>query len=1049
MIRLSLIGLLCILSVGSFGQEFSNETYTANDDQIKGYYAEENYPELKSALGLQTEYLISTARYDSLFHYVYKVGRAYSRTEGLDKAASEVENLIEIIRREDRDTSHILSAINDLSWTYYEAGKDSLCLVTDLRFLELCDLYANATPKERSDAHYNVGFDYQAMGNTSKAIEHFELAILPIKDDTINYLEKRMDCYNALGAAYWRNGEMSQAKESLIKSNDLSYSMTDTVWAKLFQANAIGNLSLIYEDEANLAKSMELLEKSIVLRKEALPFLEETYDRDLQTQHLIANYHNLSALYLSIGDLERAIAMTDFVDELQKDFYPADHPAHAKLYEAKGSLQLASGNYEEAEALLLESLEGTMASYGRNSYYVAVGNQRLGQLYEEWGKPEKALYHLDQTIEVAQAINDEFSSQELARAYQLRAEVRSSQGDFANAKTDLIRSKEIYSDTRGERSSAVGNLYLDLAILQMDQEQRDSAFYYLEEALDLFEENRKGNQADEEGNYKGIVRRLPKAYLLKAQWNSHADEGSIKESLEYLDQALEYLRTERRNFEGEGSQLSFIDEYSSVYGEAASLAFMLFELTGDEKYKESILRYTEERKTVLLKRRLNKFSSLRVAKIPDSLIVAEEMLLSKLSDPELKGEYAEIESEYDDLLQLLREKYPSYFDLRYDSKTATIADIQSKIIDKKQSLVEYIDVGHSYLVLIITKDKAEVLSIDKDGFENEIEAFNSSILRRDLAKANSQSMELRKILFDPIVPFLAGTEIFIIPDGSLYALNFEALASDNGFLIEDYTISYLLSSTTALLYGNLEDSRITNGALAVAPGFENGENQGSLGEKFIKQPFAMKTAEMVEDVFSGLALTAYAASEERFKNEAEEYRIIHLGTHTEINVKSPMLSRLILSRSDNEDGYLHAYELYNLPLRAELAVLTACETGVGKSSESEGVLSMAHGFAYAGCPSLIMSLWEIDEKTSAQIIEDFYAYLSDGMAKNEAIRKAKLNYIEKNEGELVNPYYWSGLVLFGDVSPIESGNSYGWLIVGVLFLLALAIYFRKKSQKTT
>jgi CHAT domain-containing protein len=130
-----------------------------------------------------------------------------------------------------------------------------------------------------------------------------------------------------------------------------------------------------------------------------------------------------------------------------------------------------------------------------------------------------------------------------------------------------------------------------------------------------------------------------------------------------------------------------------------------------------------------------------------------------------------------------------------------------------------------------------------------------------------------------------------------------------------------------------------------------------------------------------------------------------------------------------------------------LAVLTACETGIGKESTSEGMLSMAHGFAYAGCPSLIMSLWEIDEKTSAGIVEDFYENLAGGMAKNRAIRQAKLDYLRHTEGELKNPYYWSGLVLFGDVAPVEKDTEIWWwfLVAGVITLVM--ILFLRSSKK--
>jgi len=306
-------------------------------------------------------------------------------------------------------------------------------------------------------------------------------------------------------------------------------------------------------------------------------------------------------------------------------------------------------------------------------------------------------------------------------------------------------------------------------------------------------------------------------------------------------------------------------------------------------------------------------------------------------------------------------------------------------------------------------------------------------------------------LIAPLESSFGGKELFIIPDGPLYALNFEALTKEEtgNYLIEDYTISYLLSATTSLLYRNLSGNGRNGGVLAMAPGFEHNENQTGSGEKFIRQPFAMETAEVIGNLFSGQSLLAAQATEDRFKQEAAQHRIIHLGTHTEINTTSPMLSRLILARSENEDGYLHAYEIYNLPLRAELAVLTACETGVGKESSSEGVLSMAHGFAYAGCPSLVMSLWEIDEKTSAQIIETFYENLAEGMAKNEALRQAKLTYLKTANGELKNPYYWSGLVLFGNAAPVESSSDDWWIalsLLGILFLILIARRIRKTSE---
>ena len=169
-----------------------------------------------------------------------------------------------------------------------------------------------------------------------------------------------------------------------------------------------------------------------------------------------------------------------------------------------------------------------------------------------------------------------------------------------------------------------------------------------------------------------------------------------------------------------------------------------------------------------------------------------------------------------------------------------------------------------------------------------------------------------------------------------------------------------------------------------------------------------------------------------------------------------MYSRLVLSKSGSttdaeSDGYLHAYEIYELDLRAQLAVLSACETGTGRTDEGEGVRSLGYGFAYAGCPSLVVSLWSIDEKVSATILERFYAYLAEGMPKHIALRQAKLDHLAQAQDELALPYYWAGLVLVGDVGPVEIGGGWervvGWCIA-VLMLIGLFVWWFKRRRTT-
>jgi CHAT domain-containing protein len=258
----------------------------------------------------------------------------------------------------------------------------------------------------------------------------------------------------------------------------------------------------------------------------------------------------------------------------------------------------------------------------------------------------------------------------------------------------------------------------------------------------------------------------------------------------------------------------------------------------------------------------------------------------------------------------------------------------------------------------------------------------------------------------------------------------------------------------------------STGALALAPGFDDDLKKEYIARvpdsalidrqfaNYVRQPFAVSTAQQLGTLLSAKVMVGGDATERGFRELAARYGILHLGTHAEMNATSPMYSRLVLSKDGSgvdpdADGYLHAYEIYELDLRAQLAVLTACETGAGRQDDGEGVRSLGYSFAYAGCPSLVMSLWSIDEKVSAEIIERFYAHLADGMPKHEALRQAKLDHLATASDELAMPYYWAGMVLVGDVAPLEQrGTRLKYWHWGLIGMAAIAVLFWWRRRKT-
>jgi CHAT domain-containing protein len=199
--------------------------------------------------------------------------------------------------------------------------------------------------------------------------------------------------------------------------------------------------------------------------------------------------------------------------------------------------------------------------------------------------------------------------------------------------------------------------------------------------------------------------------------------------------------------------------------------------------------------------------------------------------------------------------------------------------------------------------------------------------------------------------------------------------------------------------------------------------------------------ESIGQHLSGVGYTQQAAVERRFKEEVSQYRIVHLAMHALIDDQNPMDSRLVFSQDTadiQEDGYLNAYELYDMEIPAELVVLSACETGYGKLERGEGIMSLARAFAYAGCPSIVMSHWLVDDKASAQLMDYFYRYLSEGLPKDEALRQAKQAYLETASVQKTHPFFWANFVLVGDTAPIASPPASTQRILyaaGVLLLL--------------
>jgi CHAT domain-containing protein len=241
------------------------------------------------------------------------------------------------------------------------------------------------------------------------------------------------------------------------------------------------------------------------------------------------------------------------------------------------------------------------------------------------------------------------------------------------------------------------------------------------------------------------------------------------------------------------------------------------------------------------------------------------------------------------------------------------------------------------------------------------------------------------------------------------------------FLVRDFEISYHFSG--AAWVNSAERPGVTAAETSFAgfaPGFKDGS--GNPGP-FNALHYAEEEVNGIGSLFGTVnghssVFTGAAATEKNFRDHARENSILHIATHSLIDDNNPMNSALVFASGnrlqnakDMDDGYLHLDEISNLRLDASLVVLSACATGKGKVTKTEGVLALSRGFYIAGAGNILCSLWNIPDRITGSFMTRFYRNLLQGKSYSAALREAKLNMI--NNPATSVPYMWAGFVLLG------------------------------------
>ena len=1065
--------LLSLLTLQGLHAQESEVNPNAKDTLIDQLIKGDKYPEALKAIDSYLGKLHASGPSDSIYSQCYNAARAYWKVKGSEAGVKKGEEIMEWVRVNDPDTAHFLATLNDMSWIYYEVGQANRCIEVDSLSLVICQSFPDVKPLTFATAYHNMGFYEMKMGRFNQGLEHFQSALAVLDNAKVKEYKQRVQSTNAVGACFYQMGKLTEAEKYYLQS----YALTDSLEPGMsfsLKGSALNNLMLTAYQRRDYLKAKNYAEMAIKAHNESIALLENPWDREVAIKHSLEVYTNLGLLYETLGDYKTAYSLMDYVIGERGSFMEPNDPYVMGAQESMIGLKMLMGDFSEENIKKTEGyLDYCLKQFGEKSFYTGKAMVNLGGIYEEKKDYPRSIDYYTSAIRTQKAISTEETDIYAAEILEKRAGVYQKMGNLPSAYQDLEAAAAIYAQTRADDDPVVADNLLAKAELSLALNEVERCKEQIETALKVLD---KRALIQTEGPDRSLYINEP---ALRAQADYLKAKCFLKEgnpdgnqlAMQRLESAIKNLKENKSAYTDSESKLFLYENHEKIFDLAQELTFKQYTDLKEENSIQHFFNLCEENKTIMLRSQLQNFSALDYQGVPDSIINKEADLISYLGS--LEGSQIELdrlfqkEKELDALKEVIKKDHPDYYRLKYGEQDIRIKDIQETVLNDKQSMLIYTVVEDNVYIMAIEKGQVFLKELKANGFAKDIHEMNKALVASDMPAYLDRAHSLYEKLLGPIINQLTHKEMLIVPDEELYYLNFEILVKSKSspedyipkLLIQDYTISYLLSASTAFEFKKIREKGGSK-LMALAPGFSDEmkdryrsslPKDEKLDENYlqaIQQPFAIQTAIQVAGIMSGTSYTEDEANESRLKADAQKYGIIHLGTHAEINESSPLLSRLVLSKQNDakEDGYLYAYEIYEMPLSAELAVLTACETGLGKQKSAEGVISLAHSFAYAGCPSIVMSLWNIDEKSSSSIIEDFYAHLAEGMPKNEALRAAKLAYLNSHSGEESSPYYWAGLVLVGDESPLLTEKSFNVIIIlAVLMAAALLFVFIRRG----
>ena len=869
----------------------------------------------------------------------------------------------------------------------------------------LDDYHALIATKDNYDGPLEniLGLMYAKMGSFSLGLNEYENAIAYYEQAEYYWLEA-VNCrdiaaiYETLAAYFQTKGWLEKAMVYFQKALAIYYE-EGNIWAGVYS-----NIAVNYSKMGDFEKAAEYNEKAIATG-------------GMNLEDLRSTYNNLGGNYLDLGQNEKAQATFEKAIHLGESFQGRftggaisiirlgiahwRQGRHEKAYQLWQDILLEAKTKEQFIITIFAAAEWAKAKSSLGEHLEAL---------EIWGYGYPAL-----TGDYSLQINDPF--EELARpaagANLYAARYWNLRGDFLMK----LQTEEPSDDILNLAEKAYRNAQ-QVALGQLEA-RKESKFYY--------------------GVYEGLH-----LGLLNVLYER--EETNFSEAFAYSEQ----LRQARSIMELEEAKKLKTGTPTELETELQELKKQIVRVEEQAFYQES-----------------------QLGRGGDSLV------FYTLRDS-IFGLYEQLDQRRE---VLLAKEEPTRV---ISVDRVSLTEVQETILQPGELLIEY-SLGDSIgFGLALSSEKGVLIRFDTPEVIELVKTFRQRILRShespsDL-KAAQAFLDASHQLFQKIVaPILTQWPegqlhtIRIVPDGILSYLPFEALLMEPSppvegglpnyaglsYLLSDYSVSYLNSVglLTELRNWPREKAPIPIGAFA-AEYLDLNLDEGLLAEqnrvlKGLREgnfdlPGARQEVQSIERIVpSGRSFLA--TTESMFKSVAEDYQILHLALHALVNEDSPLYSQFIFTADaeGGENGLLNASELYEMNLRADLAFLSACNSGSGAFNRGRGVQSLARALHFAGVPSVVMSLWQLPDGPTAELVPYFYEALVDQEDLDKALQQAKLQYLNKAQHPLqAHPFNWAGLQLVGEKAAIPVPSTHGGYYLWLVFMGAGLLIWRLILART-